>query len=82
MPRGRKKTECAYFGGAACNSKRKNSGSREWIEAASFSTKRNSGENWGAGKGNIVPGGSCFGKNRRRCSWNIKSPRSERRTVI
>ena len=41
----KKKTECAYFGGAACNSKRKNSGSRELIEAASFSTKRNSGEN-------------------------------------
>ena len=33
-------------------------------------------------KGNIVPGSSCFGKNRRRCSCNIKSPRSERRTVI
>jgi hypothetical protein len=29
MPRGRKKTECAYCGGAACNSKRKNPGSRE-----------------------------------------------------
>ena len=41
----KKKTECAYFGGAACNSKRKNSGSRELIEAASFSKKRNSGEN-------------------------------------
>lgn len=29
MPRGRKKTECAYCGGAACNSKRKNPRSRE-----------------------------------------------------
>ena len=33
-------------------------------------------------KRNIVPGSSCFGKNSRRCSCDIKIPRSERRTVI